>query len=103
MCLNFFYLACGASCHDVNGFLKLPIGQDSAGVVPIVHEMNHKSKKKIADLKEEQKEKKRAKARENYHLRKARAKALATLPIPDRSSCDNVLSYYMVDEFMQQK
>jgi len=46
MCLNFFYLACGASCHDVNDFLKLPIGQDSADVVPIIPEMNHKSKKK---------------------------------------------------------
>jgi len=46
------------------------------------------SKKKINELTEEQKEKKRAKARENYHLRKARAKALATPPIPDRSSCD---------------
>ena len=46
-----------------------------------------KKREKYASLTDE-KEKKRAKARENYHLRKARAKALATPPIPNRSSCD---------------
>ena len=49
MCLNLFYLACGASCHNVNVFLKSPIGQDSADVVLIVRETNHKSKKNRID------------------------------------------------------